>query len=897
MKKITLLFLLSFVGIISLSAFAKEDDPFAILLKKLQEIGKKYPQEKVHLHLDKPYYAIGDDIWFKAYITDAVTTLPTTISKILYVELINEKDSVKQQIKLPITAGITWGDFKLTDSLSEGNYRIRAYTQWMRNAGTAFFFDKTIKIGNSWANKVFTLSKNEFNSNEKGENLKTIIQFKDKNGVPYVNNEVSYELKLSGKNISKGKTSTNAQGEINIPVVNNQPNLFQTGQIVATITLDNKQKVVKTIPLTSTSSSIDVQFFPEGGSLVHGLPSKIGIKSINARGLGENIKGRITDNLGNDVVAFETSYLGMGNFILNPDSGKTYSAIVDLGNGAEKIIKLPKVQSAGYVLSVNNADSSKLSIKIFLSESLLHKGELNLIAQRNGEVYFYSKIPSNKQYVAVNVPKKDLPSGIIHLTLFSPENLPVCERLAFVNNTSDKIDIELDSLKLTYRPRSNVSLLLKSTVDTQSVAGSFSLSVTNSSAVKPDVENETNIFTSLLLTSDLKGYVEKPNYYFINNDAQTQLALDNLLLTQGWRKIDWATVLNDQNTTPLFEAEQTMKIAGRITKNGKPVVNGKVSLFSNTGGFFATDTLSNAEGKFNFDQIEFADSTKFIVQARTDKNNKNVQIDLDIVPTQLVTANKNSGDVEMNINESLMDYLQKSNAFFDEQTKKGFLNRTVMLQEVKIVETKNLTPNSSNLNRSGSADQTFTAKDLETAFSLSQYLQGRVVGVTIRNGMAYSNRANGGAMNIVLDGMNMGEDFQLDDIVVQDIESVEVLRTIGNTAIYGSNGTNGVLVITTKRGGNTSSDYNRYTPGIVTYSPKGYQISREFYSPKYNVNPEKNRDLRTTVYWNPHLNTDKNGNVIVNYFNTDMSGNYRIVVEGIDYFGNIGRKVYNYEVK
>jgi TonB-dependent SusC/RagA subfamily outer membrane receptor len=244
-----------------------------------------------------------------------------------------------------------------------------------------------------------------------------------------------------------------------------------------------------------------------------------------------------------------------------------------------------------------------------------------------------------------------------------------------------------------------------------------------------------------------------------------------------------------------------------------------------------------------------------------------------------------------------MDYLQKSNAFFDEQTKKGFLNRTVMLQEVKIVETKNLTPNSSNLNRSGSADQTFTAKDLETAFSLSQYLQGRVVGVTIRNGMAYSNRANGGAMNIVLDGMNMGEDFQLDDIVVQDIESVEVLRTIGNTAIYGSNGTNGVLVITTKRGGNTSSDYNRYTPGIVTYSPKGYQISREFYSPKYNVNPEKNRDLRTTVYWNPHLNTDKNGNVIVNYFNTDMSGNYRIVVEGIDYFGNIGRKVYNYEVK
>ena len=125
------------------SAFTIADDPFAELLKKLEEFTKKYPQEKIHLHLDKPYYAIGDNIWFKVYTVDSRTSAPTMISKVVYVELFDEKDSLRSQLKLPMEMGLTWGDIKLPDTLKEGNYRIRAYTQLMRNAGPDFFFDKT----------------------------------------------------------------------------------------------------------------------------------------------------------------------------------------------------------------------------------------------------------------------------------------------------------------------------------------------------------------------------------------------------------------------------------------------------------------------------------------------------------------------------------------------------------------------------------------------------------------------------------------------------------------------------------------------------------------------------------------------------------------------------------
>ena len=899
MKRKLLVLLFTIVSLFSLSAFVNDDDPFTELLKKLEEFSKKYPQEKIYLHLDKPYYAIGDDIWFKAYVVDSRTSAPSTISNILYVELINENDSVKRQLKLPMQSGISWGDFKLTDSLNEGNYRIRAYTQWMRNAGPKFFFDKTIKIGNSWANKVFTKANNVLSAEGNSQKLSSTVKFTDNDGKPYANCDVNYQVQLSNRTISKGKGTTNADGELIITALNNQPEIYKSGEIIATITLQNKQKVSKKIPIKTTASETDVQFFPEGGSLVDGLPSKVAIKATNATGLGEDVSGSVVDNDGTEIIKFETSHLGMGNLILNPMPDKTYTAKITFKNGAVKSLALPKANKSGYVLSVNNIDTAKMSIKVMISTDLLNKGELKLVGHHNGVIYFNTKIPTAKQLVSVSAPKADFPSGIVTLTLFSPENQPVSERVAFVNNNADKIAINIPNGNPSDKKRGNVTLNFSTRNGQKPAQGSFSVAVTNTAAVKPDLENESNIFTSLLLTSDLVGYVEKPNYYFINNDAKTRGELDNLLLTQGWRKIDWRQI--SANTAPVFTypAEKAMKISGTITKGGKPVPKGKVSLFSSSGGYFAIDTLSDENGKFSFDDFVFSDSTKFVVQARTNKDNKNVQIDLDMVPAQLVTKNANTGDIEVNVNESLTDYLNQSDKYFNEMVKRGMLERTIMLNEVRIVEKKNPAPNSQNLNGAGNADLVITEKDLQNAILLSQYLQGRVAGVQITNGQAFLTRAMGMGgprpMQVMLDGMNMGTEFMLDDIVVQDIESIEVLKSIGNTAIYGS--ANGVLVITTKRGG-SSTGYNRYAPGIITYNPKGYYAMRQFYSPKYDVaNTDTKSDLRTTVYWNPHIVSDASGNATFNYYNTDVPGVYRVVIEGIDANGNLGRKVITYDVK
>ncbi|RZJ54792.1 MAG: TonB-dependent receptor, partial [Flavobacterium sp.] len=196
----------------------------------------------------------------------------------------------------------------------------------------------------------------------------------------------------------------------------------------------------------------------------------------------------------------------------------------------------------------------------------------------------------------------------------------------------------------------------------------------------------------------------------------------------------------------------------------------------------------------------------------------------------------------------------------------------------------------------GRADYIMTADDLSTCITLSQCLQGRLPGVIFQGGIPYLMRSQNTPMSIVLDGMRVEADF-LDNIVPSDVESIELLKSIGNTAIYGSQGGGGVIVITTKRGGGTAN-YNRYAPGVVTLSPRGFSVSREFYSPKYDAGTNSNRaDLRTTIYWNPQVVAETDGKGKFEFYNADEPGQYRVVMEGIDAFGHLARKVYTYEVK
>lgn len=881
--------------------FVTDDDPLKKIISQIQKYQQSNPQEKVHIHMDKPYYAIGDHIWFKAYVVSAENNQPSYISKILYAELINDKDSVKQTLKLPLMVGLAWGEFALSDTLKEGNYRIRAYTNWMRNFGEDYFFDKTITIGNAITNNIITEINYTFSKEGTSQKVKAEINYKDINGNPIANKDVNYEVQLDSRSISKGSSKTDSKGNLSLTFINNQPLIQKSGSINTHVKLDGKRYVPKNFPIKSTSNDVDVQFFPEGGDLIAGLRSKVAFKALGADGLAVPVSGYLIDNAANRIAEFKSEHLGMGLFAFRPQSGEAYKALVTFEDGSEKSFDLPGIKPNGCVLSVDNNDPENLMISISASAALTD-GEVTLIAQSNNKIHYVSKNKLTGGRLSTSIPKNRFPEGILHLTLFSTQNEPIAERLVFINH-HEQLKIDVSTSAADFSKREMIKLSLNVTdKDNKPVLGSFSVSVIDETKVPYNDDNETTIISNLLLTSDLKGYIQQPNYFFTDVDENKIRQLDILMLTQGWRRFAWKKILNDTYTAPLYQPEQSMSVSGKVTLSGKPVVNGKVTLFYNAGKPVLIDTLTDAQGKFRFNYLYFPDSTKIVLQARNEKDRKNVQIELDQIPAHLVTKNKNLANVEVNVNKSLVAYLKNSMNQFDSLRRMGA--GSILLDEVNIVAEKQEIKNSANLNGAGNADAIIMGDKLShCTFDLSQCLQGMVTGFLMRDGIPYLSRNLNTSfmlptnMLVVVDGMDVEPEY-LSLLNPNEVESIEVLKSAINTAIYGNKGIGGVLIITMKRGDYTFRS-NTYTPGIIKFNPKGFYKTREFYSPNYN-DPKTDTtapDLRTTIYWNPHVVTDLNGKASVGFFNADGTGNYKVIVEGINEHGNIGRSIYRYKVK
>lgn len=890
-----ILALLLLISAFSLFSFVADDDPLKKLLQNFEQYFADNTQEKIYLHTDKPFYAVGDDIWFKAYVVDAQNLKPTPKSNILYVDLIDAKDSVQKTLRLPLTLGLGWGNFELKDSIKEGNYRLRAYTTWMRNYDPDFFYDKTFKVGNSWTSQLLTNAIYTFAKDGNNEKVSSTISFGNLDGYPYAGKEVLYNVVIEGRTVAKGKTKTDDKGNIALDFSNNRPFLGNSGRINTSIKIAENTIIEKSIPIKSTSNAVDVQFFPEGGNLVQDVRTRIAFKALGADGLGKTISGYVQDNEGNKIALIKTRHLGMGAFTLLPASGKTYEAVVKFEDGSEKTIKLPTANATGATLAINNPAADSILVKVAVNRAFLeeNKGKVfTVVAQNSGNIIFTAKSKLSSSTFAAKLDKSRFYSGINQFTLFDENMQPLAERLIFIA-PKDTLNISLKPDKSSYTQRSPTSLAIQALdPNGKSVIGSFSMSVVDAGKVNIPTDEEESIFTNLLLTSDIKGYVENPGYYLTNINEEKLMDADILMLTQGWRRFNWQNISTAK--TNVFKAEKTLSISGKVTQGkDKPVENGMVTIFSSGGSALLIQTKTNALGEFMVDSLYFPDSTKFVVQARTDKGRKNVDITLYNSTFPVVVKNKNQADLTVNINDSMTAYLKNSKTQYEEWLKNGIVNRSILLGEVTVVDKKPEVETSSNLNGAGHADKVLTEKDLENSFSIEQALQGRVAGLVINNGIAY---IRGSQAQIIMDGIYVEPDF-LSSIPISDVESIEILKSIGYTAIYGSRGGGGVIVINTKRGkpGYVS---NVYVPGIITYQPIGLFKAKEFYVPNY-ADPKLNTsvpDLRTTVYWNPNIITDSLGKATVRFYNGDNTGKYKVVLEGTDLNGHLARKVITYNL-
>nr|WP_294794574.1 TonB-dependent receptor plug domain-containing protein [uncultured Mucilaginibacter sp.] len=895
-------------------------------LSKLQKQAADQPFEKAYLHTDKPYYASGDTIWFKGYILAGQQHHLSLISNVLHVDLINANNTIIKGLKLPLTLGFTSGDIALPDTLTEGSYRLRAYTTWMRNNSNDYFFDKTFNIVNARTNKVFTKTTYNYSVEQGKQNVKVTIVYTNIDQKPYANREVKYEVDLAGQRVASGKGVTDGKGEMKFAFNNPDAATVNDGMLTTEIALGQSEKVEKKIPIKAASADVDVQFFPEGGNLVAGLQSKVAFKAVGADGLGIDIGGTLLDNNNVEVTKFASTHLGMGTFLFTPKAGTTYKAKIIIA-GSESTYMLPKILDRGYVMEINNSNPQNLFIQVKGSEGTTNA--LSLIAQGGGDVYFEARNKPGASGITAIIPKDKLPTGVVQFTLFTQAGEPLIERLVFIQN-NDQLKLTIGTDKAAYGIREKVQLKLNAKDKAgQPVKGNFSAAVINQSVAPVNESAETTILSSVLLTSDLKGYIEQPNYYFTNADAKKAQELDVLMLTQGYHRFAWRSFLAPSASNEItYQPERDIAISGIVKRHGKPIPNARVTITNFQKGAFVLDTLTDKNGRFVF-EIGFADSTLFTIRA-VGKGDDNLIIQMD-TPPLVRSQNRNESDVAVNLSDGLENFLQNSKKQFDEDPFSS--GHSVMLQQIEVKDTRTARQKevdkavkySNNYNGKGVANQVITGEEIGKlgGSTIFTRLNGIIAGVYVKpdgngNDGFYSTRVASKIeervelddkgnltttqvpappMQVVIDGF-FGRDIST--VPIESISSIEVLRSGQLLTAYGSRAGSGMLLVTTKRG-DQETGYPLEFPGVISgYAPKGYYKAKQFYSPKYDVSQAEKRknDYRSTISWTPFIDTDVNGSATLEFFNADSPGTYRVVVEGVDYKGGqLGRQVFTYLVK
>ena len=514
------------------AAFAQSDSLINRSVKSLENYASANPIEKVHLHLDRQLYFPGDTIWFKGYVVFGEFHKPSSLSGILYAELINPNDSIARRLNLRVDSGTCPGEFILPAKLQPGIYRIRAYTNWMRNDGPGYFFDEPITVANNLTNSTST-----------------------------------------------------------VPVANIQP-----------------PKIIG-----RNSDQPDVQFFPEGGSLVNGLRSKVAFKAVNPNGMAEEIRGIVMDNFGKQVATFITQHLGMGAFPLEPEHGKTYFARITSAAGTEFTVSLPVAQDNGFTLALNSTSVDSLYIKVAAAN--VKDSVFTLVAQSEGKIYYATAPKLAARVFTAALPKNRFPSGIVQFVLFSQSGEPLIERDGFVQ-TDDHLNLSLSTAKEAYAPGEEVKFGLEAKDKNGAVAGTFSVSVTDETKAPVNGMNENAIFSDLLLKSELGGYIQDPGYYFIEPNDSTRADLDLLMLTQGYHRFEWKKIQASINSVPVYRVEKGLSLTGIVRTMADKIIPGGEVILTSTKNLLVQDMLTDANGKFSFSDLLLPDTSKVLINAK-----------------------------------------------------------------------------------------------------------------------------------------------------------------------------------------------------------------------------------------------------------------------------------------
>ena len=629
---------------------------------------------------------------------------------------------------------------------------------------------------------------------------------------------------------------------------------------------------------------IDLQFFPEGGTFLANQRSKIAFKAVDENGKGIDVDGEIVDNDGRKVANFKSTYKGIGSVILEPKQGEKYVARVNVANQFDLKVNLPEPQTYGVGLSIDGTDTTSIFLQVSENKEKTEykSGEKYIIiGQAGGAVCFMGEIALSDKIGSFKIDKNTLPGGIVKFTLFDQNSIPRCERLVF-NNHLDTIHVEITSEKQVYKPREEVQLNVKAlNSDGLPSLTNLSMAVTKSEADYGTEEYPDNIFTRFLINSELKGTIEEPAYYFKDDSLSTLIALDNLMLTHGYRYFEWKEIHEGKEPEIKFQPDSCIQVKGRVISIllGKPLEDCDITMISVKSLLNIYKTKSDSIGRFQFSNLYFKDTAQFSIQARTRKNKKNTYIELDAknqspepgyLPSVYKSYERNEFQTYSWLSELTPELLKR----------KWHLSDTILLGDVNIMARKK------------EIDYGLTKPYVEADYSIKvSELDdvGSDIMETLEINSAFARLFMNRNPEIFVDGIPLRNGISVPP--ASWIDRVDFVRMAPLQHGFGP-----AVYYYSKRG--APNEIKKQPLGTKPVKILGYSVFRKFYSPKYESDeiPEIKTDFRSTLYWDPVVRTDSDGLAEVTFYNSDETGKVNVVIEGINSEGKLCRGLANFNV-
>ncbi|QEC80213.1 hypothetical protein [Mucilaginibacter ginsenosidivorax] len=790
MKKITSIFFA--VAIMSITSL------FGQVLPEVQANFNDYTsnalQEKLFVHTDKNGYTAGEVLWFKLFNVDGIFMKPLGLSKVAYVEVLDDKQTPVLQTKIAMKDGSGNGSLYIPVNLPTGNFVLRAYTSWMKNFGPDYYFSKKLVIINPLKSPV---------------------------------------------------------------------------------------KEAKT-PL----AAYDIQFFPEGGHLVSGIASVVGVKAADQFGKGVNFKGAIVNQNNDTVARFEPLKFGIGRFVFKPQSNTSYRAVIKIDG---KLIQkdIPAISDKGYVMSLKDNGNGQLSVSV---NTNLPDGNVFLFVQSHQVVKAVQSSAVTNGTASFILDKSRLGEGISQITIFSADKRPVCERLYFKRPTK-KLSISAGASAAQYAMRKKADVTIATQgAGNKPAAASLSVSVYRMDSLQHNQQED--ILSYLWLKSDLRGDIESPGYYFNDKNAVATEAADNLMLTQGWRSFAWDDILNKK--TPAFnflpELSGPMITATLVNKlNNQPEKDIQAYLGIPGKHIQLYAAKSDARGKLVFNMREFYGPNEIVVETNTAVDT-NYHIDV-LTPfsDQFVKTATPHFDVTPGLQTTFEDAaltMQVQNIYNGAKMRQFTESRP---DTTAFYGAPYKTYLLDNYTRFTTMEEVMR----EYIREANVFHTGNQFHVKVVTGIGIGFLADDDPM-MLIDGVpffDMNKVFKVDPLKIRKLEDVPFNYSLGPSYEHG------IFSFTSYKGDLGGAEID---PHAVVLDYEGLQQERQFYSPVYDTDTQAAShmpDFRNVLYWSPSVNTGADGKQQLSFYTSDQPGTYVGVIQGITQSGEAGSQTFSFEVK